>query len=266
MEITCKFYSPKHYYFQNGYLGFVEKASKVSLNQELQKVDGTHEKRKSVRDVLSLFAISKPFGFVPKNLDQAFPNLQCLILQNCGLEKISRGDIRGLKVIRLINVSCNELTSLPDDLFADMKNLQHIYFNDNKLERMSSRLLLPIRHTLRYASFENNTKINEVFFADPNDYTKFTKFMQAIDSNCLPPESKAETAIAEFAKFRISGEFTDFTIVVRGREFKIHKVVLAAQSSVFKEIFAVKDGEPSKSFNNIKNFSEKTFESFLDYF
>lgn len=57
--------------------------------------------------------------------------------------------------------------------------------------------------------------------------------MEAIDSKRLPPESKADTILAEFTKFKISGEFTDFTIVVRGREFKIHKMVLAAQSSVF---------------------------------
>lgn len=119
---------------------------------------------------------------------------------------------------------------------------------------------------MQFASFENNTKINEVFDKKSKDHNDLTKFMEAIDSKCLPPESKADTIFAEFTKFKISGEFTDFTIVVRGREFKIHKMVLAAQSSVFKDIFADTAVESAKSFNKIQNCSEKTFESFLDYF
>lgn len=91
-------------------------------------------------------------------------------MENCGLEKISREDLQGLENTRSINVSRNQLKTLPDDLFADMKKLSFINFEGNQLKRLSSRFLLPIRHTLQFASFENNTKINEVFDKKSKDH------------------------------------------------------------------------------------------------
>lgn len=266
MDITCNFYPLKHFWFQNGYVCDVQKTSIVSLDKDLKHIYGKHEKRKNRKDVVSFFAMGQPFVFVPKNLQTNFPYLQCFVIRSCGLEKLSREDLRGLKDIRLINLANNKLTSLPDDLFADMKNLHTINFSDNRIERMSSRILSPIKHALQFISFKNNTKINAMFDKDSKTCNDLAVLMKDIDSNCLPPESPAESVFAEFSKFKVSGEFTDFTIVVRGKEFKIHKMVLAAQSSVFKKIFMDDKEELSKSFNRIQNFSEKTFESFLDYF
>lgn len=155
---------------------------------------------------------------------------------------------------------------MPDDLFADMKKLRRIFFNANQIERLSSNFLLPIEHTLQFADFKSNTRINRLFDSTSEDNNDFEKFAKTIDSNCLTPASQADLVFADFFNFKKSGEFTDFTITVSGKEFKIHKMVLAAQSSVFKKMFTDDAEEAVQSFSGIKNFSVETFEAFLDFF
>lgn len=86
------------------------------------------------------------------------------------------------------------------------------------------------------------------------------------DCHCSAQDSQADKIFKEFQKFKMSGDFTDFTIEIRGKEFDIHKMVFAAQSSVFKQIFMENTGKVSKELINIENFSEETFELFLDFF
>lgn len=62
-----------------------------------------------------------------------------------------------------ITIICdhNNLTSLLDDLFADIKQLQEIKIESNQLERLSSKLLKPIEATLRYSEFRKNPISND---------------------------------------------------------------------------------------------------------
>lgn len=167
--------------------------------------------------------------FLPKNLHVTFRDLKYLTAR-VELKEISRQVLKGLENIEYLNIGNNKLTSLPDDLFADMKNLSYVYFDNNQIERMSSKVLSPIEHTLKRADFRNNATINDHFSTDTEGKNDLQTFIRAIDSCCL---SQADRAFVEFCSFKKSGDFSDFTITVRGKEFKIHKCIFAAQSSVF---------------------------------
>lgn len=60
-----------------------------------------------------------------------------------------------------------------------------------------------------------------------------------------------------------TGEFFDFTIKFREKEYKVHKIILASQSSVFKKMF---DKERSNELKSLKYCSQKAFAIFLNFF
>lgn len=72
--------------------------------------------------------------------------------------------------------------------------------------------------------------------------------------------------LAKFTEFKASGEFSDFTIKIRGKDFKVHKAVLAAQSPVFNKTFTSNDDATEQTFTKVKNFSGEAFESLMDFF
>lgn len=53
---------------------------------------------------------------------------------------------------------------------------------------------------------------------------------------------------------------------MRGKEFKVHKLILAAQSPEFDKMFSSDTADEAKTFKNIKSLSEESFESFLNFF
>lgn len=93
-----------------------------------------------------------------------------------------------------------------------------------------------------------------------------TEITQAILSKADKKSERYQQISEKLAEFKASGEFTDFTIKVRGKEFKVHKAVLAAQSSVFRQTFLSDDGTAEKTFTQVKNFSDESFIHFLDFF
>lgn len=266
MEIKCRFYTHegKHVKLLHAYACEAKEIVTTSMSQEVT-FTGTHQPGKTNADIVWLTFFNKPMPFIPKNLMETFPNLRCLTMR-CGLEKITKEDLKGLESLEYLDLDSNKFTSLPDDLFADMKNLRWIYFQKNQIERLSSKILQPIYFNLDYVDFSGNKKIDALYSDKVENKNDMREFMRIIDSSCLPPESEAEIVFAEFAKFRISGDFTDFTIKAFGQEFKVHKMILAAQSPVFKEMFADDTEELTMTLHKIKEFDSSTFKSFLDYF
>lgn len=64
-----------------------------------------------------------------------------------------------------------------------------------------------------------------------------------------------------------SAKYSDFTIKLRDQEYKVHKCILAAQSSVFDKMFTADSEEAAaKSLKKVSNFSATAFEEFLKYF
>lgn len=215
----------------------------------------------------------KKVKFFPRNIGKTFPSLTRLSINSCGLSSISRNDLEGLWSLTHLDLNRNKLTMLPDDLFADMRKLNSVYINNNRLRFVSSKLLRPIETTLTIADFTNNVSIDESFDIHVAGKNDLKGFLASFDENCQPPGTKGNQKSARlehlqenFEKFRISSKFSDFTIKICEKDFDVHKCVLAAQSTVFEKMFAKDSAKLEQPFVNVKSFSDKAFESFLNYF
>lgn len=267
MEVKCNFdiHEDNYRSWNHPYTCAVLEITKTGLGKEIV-FEGLHESGKTKEDTEWLYVEGKAIPFVPVKLIETFPKMKFLSLRRCGIEKVTREDFKGLEHLEHLSMGDNILTSLPEDLFANMTKLRWVYFNNNKIEKMSSKMLLPVRKSLEYVGLMNNARINEYFDMEEEEYADFEKLLQKIDEKCLPVQPQAERAFAEFAKFKMSGDYSDLTINLRGKEFKIHKIVLAAQSSVFQKLFAGEIGEKENPFGQVKNISEGSLEAFFDYF
>lgn len=210
--------------------------------------------------------------FFPKNLRKLFPNLARISIRNCGLLEVMRTDLKEHENLVTLELDHNKLTTLHNDLFYDMKKLQHLHLNNNKLRYMTAQVLKPIFETLQMADFTKNVRIDELFdkkIAAKND---LERFLTIIDEKCISLDTKKdlkleryENLLASFKKYQVSNQFSDFTIKIRGKEFKVHKCVLAAQSSVFEEMFT-EETTNAQTFSSGKIISDRAFESFLNFF
>jgi hypothetical protein len=182
------------------------------------------------------------------------------------LKEVASKDLFGLSSLQHLEMTNNDLKSLPDDLFTHTKKLKMICFDHNKLEFMSSRLLDLIPDAQwEGVSFEKNTKINAFYLPIEEKGLKSVKELKdLIDLSCSPHRNNPQgTTTNEFKKLWELRQFSDFKIVVGTKEVSVHKCVLAAQSPVFASM--LENDEQVKATNKleIKDCNEEAVEEFL---
>lgn len=64
------------------------------------------------------------------------PNLKELILNNCNIFDISMDAFFGIKKLQIIDLSFNQLTEIPHGLFDEQKQLNEIYLQNNRNNRL----------------------------------------------------------------------------------------------------------------------------------
>ena len=138
-------------------------------------------------------------NFIPSGFNIFFPNIILFSIYNHGLKFICRKDLSQFKNLETLNLSGNELTTLPDDLFEDTPKLNNISFYNNKIEFMSSKLFQPIiNNNFVYVNFQNNTKINALYWKlDSNSLPSFADLLKLIDAQCSKPESSKTSSPPE---------------------------------------------------------------------
>lgn len=268
MEVHCNYSTDQGYYKCT-----ITSICIVDTNTAINSWKGDHAVFKNAGDVTWLHIERQDVKFFPLLIHQKFPNVTCLSIQSCGLTAITRSDLCGLDKLITLDLSRNKLTLLPDDLFADMKNLRFVFINNNKLRFLTSLLLKPIEKTLATVDFTNNVNIDDSFNSQKVAKNDLQGFLACIDRICLSPGKRKDQKIdsfrnmlANFEKLRASEKLLDFTIEVQGKTFKVHKCVLSAQSSVFDNMFSNDAEKATQTFAQIKKINEKDFEAFLNYF
>lgn len=68
-----------------------------------------------------------------------------------------------------------------------------------------------------------------------------------------------------YSGLRHNPEFSDFTFIVGGREFEVHKIILSAHSPVFHKKFILKGRDRFENTEVIGDVTATTFSTFLDY-
>ena len=235
---------------------------------------GIHAAGKTNIDVEGLLIRHSPIIHFPRGLSKFFPKLTHVKIENCGLTEISRTDFEGLGNLKYLSLSYNKLRSLPNDLFVETPKLLWIYFDRNQIESLSSKIFDPLDiRKIKDFFLSENANIDRRYVRRRGGYN-IAEFMKEIDANCLPsiknipltprqPPTKLENRFHKYKEYFATGKFSDFTIKNRDKKYKVHKIVLAAQSSVFQTMFS-KDSLKAFKMNTI--VAHGAFEDFLQYF
>lgn len=211
---------------------------------------------------------------IPRNISIFFPQLSRLFILNCGLKEISKNDLVGLESLTTLCIASNPITTLPNDLLVNMPCLKVLTFRDNHLEFVDSQMLNPImKNKLFHVDFRGNPTINEYYSIDfPDGSISLAQLSSAIDFNCKKPRRNLQLNVnynfflQGHKELWTTGKLSDFTIVTDSKEFKVHRTVLAARSSVFAAMFETYMKEQRDSKIVINDFSSQDVESFLKFF
>lgn len=219
---------------------------------------------------------NEKFPSFPRGLNNGFPFIKRLTISGCELRAIASDDLIGLEGLEELDLSNNHLKSLPSDLFINMRNLKTISFQSNKLEYISSQLLLPIlENELKYIDFTENSKIDAVYDSKNPKAVGLQQLMDIIETQCNQPVEVDRQILnvlfkddfaAGFFGLLSTGQYSDFTILTKGpKEFRVHKCVLAIQSSVFAAMFESNMEEQQTCKMTIPEFSAEAIEQFLKF-
>ena len=270
MEFECKYSQIFECYrgWPNGvkYTCQVVKASIIEPAARIATFKGIHGAGRTNIDVEGLWIENTQVEYFPRGLSTTFPRLISVLVENCGIKKIARKDFEGLGNLEDLSLSYNKLKVLPNDLFVEAPNLRQIFLHGNKILRLSSKILDPLNlKNLESFCLVGNPSINVDF--KQGGATTLEILMKEIDTKCLPPIeeprqplTKSENRFNKLREYFLTGKFSDSIIKFRGKEYKVHKIVLLAQSSMIESIIR------QRKIKKIKNMSDVAFEDFLRYF
>lgn len=266
MELKCQFEVAS---WRDGerYTCIIETASIMEPRMSIKSIQGTHETAMADNDVVAVIFRNTTVEYFPLGLNEIFPNLTAIEFHKCRMKQISRTDLVGHENLIILSFPGNKLISLPDDLFVNTSKLQWIIASDNCID-VSKKLFEPLNmKEMKELDFTNNRSIHAAF-KEGNGTLK--DFMDEIDKTDCDPSTvdvkKSTDPFKKLMEFQAKGMFTDFTIKVREKEYKIHKAILAAQSSVFEELLSSDGQQGEKITKKIKHFTDEAFEEFMDSF
>lgn len=122
-------------------------------NGKVGKVLGENLSRKSQSDVQALI-IGGKLKFLPTNLNEIFPNLERIQVENSKLEKIKRENFNGLN-LQVLKLSKNSIKFIESDAFENQKSLKKIHLDRNEISQIDDKVFT-FTPQLEILQLENN--------------------------------------------------------------------------------------------------------------
>lgn len=221
------------------------------------RIEGTHDPSKRDKDVESVSIWNQNIERVPKEFQDVYLNMVHLEINNCNLKLITRDHLRGFEKLTHLILAQNKIRTLPDNLFVDMKSLEKIDLGGNPIEFATSKVLEP------FVNNENMTVSLSFKDSDIKEKKSIRDLMQLIDKFCSNPilgqhSADANRLYENSKELWLSGRYSDLKVFVGSTEFRVHKLVLVSQSSVFAEII-----DEAATEMIIREFSESAVENLL---
>jgi hypothetical protein len=222
-------------------------------------------------------------------------SLTYLVFNNCKLKAITREDLRGLESLRVLILANNFIEKLPKGLFEHTPNLYRISFDSNLIKEIDADILDPL-YNLQYFNLKNNVSINvihstsnsqenvtleqlktEILKCDPTEKLKQEIYAVKAKNDALEEENERlmnevlnlkkklneiEKKFEEKNTVTHNEMINDFTVKVKGKDFRVSKEILAANSPVLAQLINGNDNAEDLELHDI---SVKTFEEILNF-
>lgn len=160
--------------------------SSLEIPEILESVRGNHLEGKGNYNVAALNVNHQTIFKFPKNIENFFPHLKAINIQNSKLSGISADDLKPFPNLIVASFSQNNLISLPGDLFKFTLNIKNIVFDRNSIEHVGHDLLKDLTD-LQLAHFQNNPCIN-VLAKTPQALSELRKQLTGCPSlDSIPP-------------------------------------------------------------------------------
>lgn len=161
----------------------------------VEDVSQDHHKAKTNHHVKWLSIDSKKWPSLPRNLEEFFPNLECLQMLNTGLKKISWEDFQGLPKMKYLFLRKNKLQSIDEDLFKYLPELKIINLSANPLRHMGRDISSDLLH-LEYLDLSETTCINQ----KARSRLEVEELTNLLDIRCPPSHEMTLKMIVESLK------------------------------------------------------------------
>lgn len=235
---------------------------------------GNHIKLKTNLDVKLLILDGKSLTKVPQGLMQHFPNIVALEIRESSVKSLTKSDIAEYKRIRMFKFDVNPIEFLPGNLFEDFNNLEYISFSSCNLLTIEPFILdfdkenpAEFRFSMRSAKFLNNPNYHIEYSGwgslNVIETELYRKYYILYPHKLTTPQQMIQNTLTnDFNNFLKNENFKDFTIKILNHEFRAHKFLLAARSSVLADMI---QKNPDAENLNLIDISVETFKQVLHF-
>lgn len=130
-------------------------------DEVLVEVNGVHIEGKNDTQVEMIWVRDgQILTFIPRGIDEFFPNLRGLTLHYTCIAEISANDLQQFPNLIDFNVFGNPIVSLDGDLFKHNTFMRYIYFGESLLQHVGFNLLGDLNN-LRNVYFISNPCVND---------------------------------------------------------------------------------------------------------
>lgn len=221
--------------------------------------------------------------YLPTNLAELFPNVEHLQFYYCVLRQLTPSYFKGLEKLKTLVVEpADQWTTLRSDVFDLLPNLEIVSLRGNNFSQMNFKVFESLKN-LKYADLTGSGKIDKIYastvfklgyqqdqYYDEEKYKKMismASFREMIVNNLSSPleigeMDKAKDIFNDITKILEVDAFKDFTIKIDDEEFKVHRIILAARSSVLADLM---QNNPDAGNLNLVDISIDIFKILLDF-
>lgn len=237
--------------------------SEIELSKEAK-----HSHGKDKQHVTAVSISNSITYYIPSKISDHFKNLVAIQIIRCDLRIISKDDLQPCFLLKELLLPYNNIESLPADLFDNTPLLEVLSFANNKIKFISTQTLTPLK-SLKFADFRGNINIDVIYKSGeilPGGCLTLLSTLQAkIFLHCRPVDEQVVLTVSSYVHDLWQGEFSDFKIQARGEIFKVHKLILAANSPVFAAMFNDEMEENLKGEMAIEHFAPESIKEFLAF-
>jgi Leucine-rich repeat (LRR) protein len=97
---------------------------------------GDHKPPLSHADILGFYSSRKTINFMPRGLNDVFPNLSLIYIYSAGMKEIHQSDLKQFPRLRFFSLYINAITVVEQDLFKFNPELEYISLDDNKITQI----------------------------------------------------------------------------------------------------------------------------------